>query len=92
MDTRKDKIIPLDHLRPGESGRIVRVDLPAPMALKLAEMGLARHQVLTLVRRAPLGDPLEIEQIHYRLALRRSEAGGIMVRRLKERKAPTHGT
>jgi ferrous iron transport protein A len=70
------------ELEPGESARVVAVDLPVETALKLAEMGLAVHRKVRMIRRAPAGDPLEIELIHYRLAIRASEARGIRIRRL----------
>lgn len=47
--------------------------------LRLREMGLLPGTRLTLVRTAPLGDPLEIEVRGYRLSLRRSEAEVLLV-------------
>jgi len=41
---------------------------------RLREMGLLPGTRVTLVRFAPLGDPLEIQVRGYRLSLRRSEA------------------
>jgi Fe2+ transport system protein FeoA len=42
-------------------------------------MGLLPGTRLTLVRTAPLGDPLEIEIRGYRLSLRRTEAEVLLV-------------
>jgi Fe2+ transport system protein FeoA len=42
-------------------------------------MGLLPGTRLTLVRTAPLGDPLEIEVRGYRLSLRRADADSILV-------------
>ena len=47
--------------------------------LRLREMGLLPGTRLTLVRTAPLGDPLEIEVRGYRLSLRRADADSILV-------------
>ena len=47
--------------------------------LRLREMGLLPGTRLTLVRTAPLGDPLEIEVRGYRLSLRRGDADSILV-------------
>jgi len=47
--------------------------------LHLREMGLLPGTRLTLVRTAPLGDPLEIEVRGYRLSLRRADADSILV-------------
>ena len=47
--------------------------------LRLREMGLMPGTPLTLVRLAPLGDPLEIKVRGYNLTLRKSEAEHILV-------------
>ena len=47
--------------------------------LRLREMGLMPGTSLTLVRTAPLGDPLEIKVRGYNLTLRKSEAEHILV-------------
>ena len=47
--------------------------------LRLREMGLLTGTKLTLVRTAPMGDPLEIKLRGYHLTLRRSEADHVLV-------------
>ncbi|MFT3868821.1 MAG: FeoA family protein [Nibricoccus sp.] len=47
--------------------------------LRLREMGVMPGTALTLVRLAPLGDPLEIKVRGYNLTLRKSEAEHILV-------------
>ncbi len=47
--------------------------------LRLREMGLLAGTPVTLVRAAPLGDPLEIKIRGYHLTLRKSEAEHILV-------------
>lgn len=47
--------------------------------LRLREMGLLAGTTLTLVRTAPLGDPIEIKVRGYHLTLRKSEADHILV-------------
>jgi len=42
-------------------------------------MGLLAGTVVTLVRTAPLGDPLEIKVRGYHLTLRKTEAAQILV-------------
>jgi len=49
--------------------------------LRLREMGLMPGTAFTLVRAAPLGDPLEIKVRGYNLTLRKSEAEHILVER-----------
>lgn len=47
--------------------------------LRLREMGLLPGTPVTLVRTAPLGDPIEIKVRGYNLTLRKSEADHVMV-------------
>ena len=47
--------------------------------LRLREMGLLPGTSFTLVRRAPLGDPIEIKIRGYNLTLRKTEADHVMV-------------
>jgi len=47
--------------------------------LRLREMGLMPGTSVTLVRTAPLGDPIEVKVRGYNLTLRRSEAQHILV-------------
>jgi ferrous iron transport protein A len=47
--------------------------------LRLREMGVLPGTTVTLVRTAPLGDPIEIKVRGYHLTLRRSEAEHITV-------------
>ena len=47
--------------------------------IRLREMGLLPGTRITLVRTAPLGDPLEIKVRGYHLTLRRSEAIHVLV-------------
>jgi ferrous iron transport protein A len=47
--------------------------------VRLREMGLLAGTRVTLVRTAPLGDPLEIKVRGYHLSLRKSEAEHVIV-------------
>lgn len=61
--------------------RAVVKDFPKTGAvfLRLREMGLIAGTPVKLVRRAPLGDPLEIQVRGYHLTLRQSEAEHVLV-------------
>ena len=65
---------------PVGSRAVVR-DFPKTGAafLRLREMGLIAGTPFTLVRTAPLGDPLEIQVRGYHLTLRKAEAAEIVV-------------
>ncbi|HWA87397.1 MAG TPA: FeoA family protein [Opitutus sp.] len=47
--------------------------------IRLREMGLLPGTRITLVRAAPLGDPIEIKVRGYHLTLRKSEAAHVLV-------------
>ena len=47
---------------------------PRLIALRLMEMGLIPGATISVVRSAPLGDPIQIRLRDYHLALRRTEA------------------
>jgi ferrous iron transport protein A len=47
--------------------------------LRLREMGMLPGTRVKLVRKAPLGDPIEIEVRGYHLTLRLQEAEGVVV-------------
>ncbi len=51
----------LDALDPGESGVIVRLAGEPAIARRLMELGLMPGTTVEMVRRAPLGDPVELE-------------------------------
>lgn len=70
---------PLSSLAPGESGIVDRLETSGAVLYKLMELGLWPGEKVTLIRRAPLGDPLVIELMGYRLALRRHDAARIFL-------------
>jgi Fe2+ transport system protein FeoA len=51
--------------------------------LRLREMGVLPGTTVTLIRTAPLGDPIEIKVRGYLLTLRRSEAEHVLVDEVK---------
>jgi ferrous iron transport protein A len=71
--------IKLSDLAPGRSGTVRAFPAGAGVLVRLREMGLLPGTSLTLVRRAPLGDPLEIRLRGYFLSLRKSEADHVLV-------------
>ncbi len=64
----------LAALEVGQSARVQRVGGSGTLRRRLMEMGLVAGAQVTLVRIAPLGDPLQIRVRGYDLALRRAEA------------------
>jgi len=70
----------LSELSPGESGIISRIEGRGEERRKLLDMGLVRGTRITVVRRAPLGDPIELLVRGYNLSLRLDEAEGVYVK------------
>jgi ferrous iron transport protein A len=70
---------PLSTLLPGETGVIVTLPEGAPSLTRLREMGLLPGTRVEFIRRAPMGDPVEIGVRGALLSLRDAEASLIEV-------------
>lgn len=64
----------LAQLSVGSSAVIKSYPVSGPAFTRLREMGMLPGTRVTLVRVAPMGDPIEIQVRGYRLSLRKSEA------------------
>jgi ferrous iron transport protein A len=53
--------------------------LPRTTARRLFEMGLLPGSVVRVVRRAPMGDPIELRLRNYSLSIRKEEAALIQI-------------
>ena len=71
--------IRLSALTAGTSATVREFARTDTSALRLREMGLLVGTKLTLVRTAPLGDPIEIKVRGYHLTLRKSDADHVLV-------------
>lgn len=72
--------IPLSDLLPGQIGRVSAISGNAEVCCRLREMGLTVGVSVELVRRAPLGDPLDVRVRGYHMSLRKSEAACVQLR------------
>jgi len=72
--------IALSQLSTGAAAELVSFPLNGSAFLRLREMGMLPGTSITLMRVAPLGDPIEIKVRGYNLTLRKSEADHIQVR------------
>jgi ferrous iron transport protein A len=72
-------LITLSSLAVGASAVLREFPKQGVAFLRLREMGMLPGTTLTLVRTAPLGDPIEIKVRGYNLTLRKSEADHVMV-------------
>ena len=73
-------IIPLRDLVPGQRARLVAPEAGEVIGRRLEDLGFVPDTTLEVVRRAPLGDPVEIEIRGYRLCLRLAQLAGLRVR------------
>ena len=71
--------IKLSELAVGASAVVREFPKTGSASIRLREMGLLIGTRVTLVRTAPLGDPLEIKLRGYNLTLRKTEADFVLV-------------
>jgi ferrous iron transport protein A len=70
---------PLTDLAAGEGGRLCAPRDGVAIPTRLLDLGFVPSTVLRILRRAPLGDPIEIELRGYRVCLRYSQLVGLEV-------------
>ena len=69
----------LKDFKIGESGKVVSVDGERTIKRRLFDMGVTPNTKITLRKRAPFGDPLEVTLRGYELTLRKNEAEKIIM-------------
>ncbi len=69
----------LNELKTGQSARIKKVGGEGALRLRFLDMGLIPKTVITLIKVAPMGDPIEIRLRGYELTMRIDEAKWIEV-------------
>ena len=67
----------LDELKTGQSAVIRTVGGAGALRLRLLDMGLIPRTRITLIKTAPMGDPIEICVRGYELTLRKDDARNI---------------
>jgi ferrous iron transport protein A len=70
----------LSELTVGESGVVVALDLPETVQNHLMHMGFVPNGLVTVLRRAPAGDPTVYSVDGMEIALRHETASAIRVR------------
>jgi Fe2+ transport system protein FeoA len=68
------------QLEPNQTGIVIRIQGESTLRSHLLEMGFTRGTHIEFVRRAPLGDPIDVILRGYRLSLREREACSVVVR------------
>ncbi|HMB93474.1 MAG TPA: FeoA family protein [Rhodothermales bacterium] len=74
-------MLTLRDLKPGERGTVTGYADDDPPG-RLLEMGLLPGTPVEVVRRAPLGDPIDLKVRGFHLSIRQHEAQRIQVERL----------
>lgn len=76
----------LDELEIGRSARVLTVGGEGALRRHMLDMGLTPKTVVTVRKRAPLGDPIELRLRGYELTLRAEDAREITIEPLEEGK------
>lgn len=79
LEKNPSALLKLSVLPVGASAIVREFPSQGAAFLRLREMGVLPGTPITLVRTAPLGDPVEITVRGYRLTLRKSEADHVLV-------------
>lgn len=77
----------LSHLKNNERGVIIKIKGHGSFRKRIAEMGFVKGKEVTVIKNAPLRDPVEYSIMGYNISLRRSEARHIEVITIEEAKA-----
>ena len=78
------KAVALSELQPGESATVrgfERGQQSKSYRQKLLAMGLTPNTQFEVVRRAPMGDPVQIRVRNFHLSLRQAEASLLIIER-----------
>jgi ferrous iron transport protein B len=70
-----DKKLTLADLQPGESARITAVHAEGALRHRLLDFGFRCGERVTLIRRAPLADPIQFKLRGAYISLRKADAG-----------------
>lgn len=74
----------LGDVKMGSSARVHHVAGERRVRRRLLEMGLLPGTDVRVVRRAPMGDPIELRLRGYSLSIRRADADGIEVEAVRQ--------
>jgi ferrous iron transport protein A len=72
-------VITLDKLKPGKSGIVVGINTVGALRRRIIDMGITPGAKVIMKKKAPFGDPIEINVRGYNLSLRTSEAKEIEI-------------
>lgn len=73
------KLVPLNQLKKGDVGIIVRINSRGALRQRLLDMGVVIGEEICLKHKALFSDPLEFTLKDYQISLHKEEAAEIMV-------------
>ena len=82
----------LRDLKPGETARVTVVGGEGALRLHFLDMGVIPGAEITLVKYAPMGDPMELLVSGYELTLRLDDEARIEVERIEKKEVREEGT
>ncbi len=74
----------MSDLKPGDKAVVINVETAGEVSQRLFDMGIVKGTRFKVIRKAPLGDPVEIKLRGFMLALRVNEADCITVEKTGE--------
>lgn len=69
----------LRDVRPGQTVTVTAINTEGMFKRRIMDMGITTGTSITLIKTAPLGDPVEVTVRGYQLSLRKEEASSIKV-------------
>ncbi|PIN84837.1 MAG: ferrous iron transport protein A [Candidatus Diapherotrites archaeon CG11_big_fil_rev_8_21_14_0_20_37_9] len=75
------ELFKLSELAKGSKGKIERIEGTIDFQRKIMEMGFIKGTEITLVRKAPLGDPLQVQLEGHSIAIRKKDSRNIFVKK-----------
>jgi len=69
----------LSEIKVGKKSRVLKIKPESSIRRRLMDMGIVPHTEVTVIGKAPMGDPIEIQLRGYKLTLRKIEAKDILV-------------
>lgn len=73
------KITSLEKIKTGQTCKILEIELEGEIKYRLLDMGITPNTKIKLTKKAPLGDPIQIEVRGYSLSIRKEIAQKIKV-------------
>lgn len=80
-DNNFKDIIPLTSAELGTNYVIESCSLPAHLQTRFSELGFVKGTKIAVIKKAPLGDPLEVTLLGYSMCARANELKNVLVTR-----------